>query len=165
VAKAFWEQTWDKLSDKKEKKMLLKALVYLDTLITLYRMPPAFEFAITELSQRFRGIKEEALELVLQKFCTISLQDKGENMRRPKNSGPSKSQFKVQRSKEQGKTLMLHIIGLMVHLSTTHSAKLSFLSRILKREASELKNYCVELGLRLEACKSKDRETGKEFDD
>jgi hypothetical protein len=91
VAKAFWEQTWDKLSDKKEKKMLLKALVYLDTLITLYRMPPAFEFAITELSQRFRGIKEEALELVLQKFCTISLQDKGENMRRPKNAGPSKS--------------------------------------------------------------------------
>ena len=60
---------------------------------------------------------------------------------------------------------MLHIIGLMVHLSTTHSAKLSFLSRILKREAKELKNYCVELGLRMEVCHTKDRESGKEFDD
>jgi hypothetical protein len=86
-------------------------------------------------------------------------------MRRPKAAGPSKSQFKVQRSKEQTKTLMLHIIGLMVHLSTTHSSKLSFLSRILKREAKELKSYCAELGMRLEVCKTKDRETGKEFDD
>lgn len=35
-----WESTWDTISDKNEKKRLLKALVYLDTLITLYRMPP-----------------------------------------------------------------------------------------------------------------------------
>jgi hypothetical protein len=43
----------------------LKALVYLDTLISLYRMPPQFEFAINELSQRFRGIQAEPLEVIL----------------------------------------------------------------------------------------------------
>jgi len=39
------------------------------------------------------------------------------------------------------------------------------LSRILKREDKELKNYCNELGLKLEPCKTNDKESGKEFDD
>lgn len=69
------------------------------------------------------------------------------------------------KSKEQMKTLILHIIGLVVHLSSTFSAKLSFLSKILKKEASELKHFCLELGLKLEPCKTKDRETEQEFDD
>lgn len=69
------------------------------------------------------------------------------------------------KSKEQGKTLMLHIIGLVVHISPVQSAKISFLSRILKKEEKELKNYCLELGLKLEACKSMNKETGKEVDD
>ena len=63
------------------------------------------------------------------------------------------------------KTLILHIIGLVVNLSSSLSAKLSFLSRILKKDASELKHFCLELGLRLEPCKTKDRETEKEIDD
>jgi hypothetical protein len=50
IAKGIWEYSWDAIDDKKEKKRVLKALVYLDTLISLYRMPPQFEFAITELS-------------------------------------------------------------------------------------------------------------------
>jgi hypothetical protein len=69
------------------------------------------------------------------------------------------------KSKEQMKTLMLHIIGLVVHLSSNSSVKLSFLSKILKKEASDLKHYCLELGLKLEPCKTKDRETEQEFDD
>ena len=75
------------------------------------------------------------------------------------------SQYKLMKSKEQIKILMLHIIGLVVHLTSAHSAKLSFLARILKKETKELKNYCVELGFKLEPCKSIDHETGKEFDD
>jgi len=69
------------------------------------------------------------------------------------------------KSKEQIKVLMLHIIGLVVHLSSNGSAKLSFLSRILKKEEKELKNYCLELGLRLEPCKTRDRDTDREYDD
>ncbi len=60
---------------------------------------------------------------------------------------------------------MLHIIGLVVHLSQNSSAKLSFLSKILKKEALDLKHYCLELGLKLEPCKTMDRETEQEFDD
>jgi hypothetical protein len=37
---------------------------------------------------------------------------------------------------------MLHIIGLIVFLTPSKSAKLSFLGRILKKEAKELKSYC-----------------------
>lgn len=61
--------------------------------------------------------------------------------------------------------MMLHVTGLMAHLSPTYSVKLSLLSRVLKREPTELKSYCTELGLRLETCKSWDRETEKEIDD
>ena len=56
MAIGIWEKSWDTISDKKEKKQVLKALVYLDTLISLYRMPPAFEFCLQELSTRFRGV-------------------------------------------------------------------------------------------------------------
>lgn len=62
MAKNMWVSTWDSLTDKKEKKLHLKALVYLDALISLYRMPPQFEFDKDQLSQRFRGVKESALE-------------------------------------------------------------------------------------------------------
>jgi len=60
---------------------------------------------------------------------------------------------------------MLNIIGIVIHLSPSFRAKLTFLCRILKKEPSELKSYCIELGLKLDPCKTKDRETGNEFDD
>ena len=62
--------------DKTTKRNTLKSLVYLDALITLYRMPHQFEFAIGDLSERFRGMPEEVLEEILQKFCKISLSDR-----------------------------------------------------------------------------------------
>ena len=40
MARVVYNQMWDHIEDKKEKKSLLKALVYLDALISLYRMPP-----------------------------------------------------------------------------------------------------------------------------
>ena len=39
IAYNIWNYSWDELSDKREKKRMLKGLVYLDALITLYRMP------------------------------------------------------------------------------------------------------------------------------
>lgn len=127
-------------------------------------MPPQFEFSLGELSQRFRGVKEEPLEAILGKFCTIGLQDDDRKKYKKFEKSPE-TQYKLMKSKEQSKVLMLHIIGLVVHLSTTQSAKLSFLSRILKKESKELKNYCQELGMKLEACKTLDKDTGKEYDD
>ena len=164
IAIQLWETTWDSLSDKNDKKRHLKALVYLDTLISLFRMPPQFEFSLGELSQRFRGVKEEPLEAILAKFCTIGLQDDDRKKYKKFEKSPE-TQYKLMKSKEQCKVLMLHIIGLVVHLSSTGSAKLSFLARILKKEAKELKNYCLELGMKLESCKTMDKETGKEYDD
>lgn len=101
IAKGVWDQSWDTINDKKEKKRILKALVYLDTLITLYRMPPQFEFAINELSQRFRGIEAEPLEVILQKFCSISVKERGEPERKRKGATTtSESQYKFMKSKE-----------------------------------------------------------------
>ena len=54
----------------------MKTFVYLDVLITLYRMPAQFEFAMGDLSGRFRGLPEGPLEEILQKFCKITVADK-----------------------------------------------------------------------------------------
>lgn len=146
----------------------MKALVYLDTLISLYRMPPSFEFVLGELSQRFRGVQEQPLEMILSKFCSIGVQEQGDDRRKAKSVAKISSpevQYKLMKSKEQGKVLMLHIIGLVVHLSTSSSTKLSFLTQILKKEEKELKNYCLELGLKLDQCTTRDEDTAKEFPD
>jgi len=74
-----WKYSWDAIGDdKNEKRRVLKALVYLDALITLYRMPPQFEFSMSDLSHRFRDIPEVALHQILEKFCQIAVSDRNE---------------------------------------------------------------------------------------
>lgn len=118
-------------------------------------MPPSFELVLSELSQRFRGVQEAPLEMILNKFCTMGIQEQGDDRRKSKSVSKlsnSEVQYKLMKSKEQGKVLMLHIIGLVVHLSPSSSTKLSFLTQILKKEEKELKNYCLELGMKLDQC-------------
>ena len=50
------------------------------------------------------------------------------------------------KSKESVKTLILHIIGLVIHLSTGGVAHGHFLARILKTDMKELSSYFRELG-------------------
>ena len=59
------------------------------------------------------------------------------------------------KSKEEIKTLMLHIIGLVVHLSSNGHTRVSFVGAILKKDAHELKSYCHELGMVVEPTKTK----------
>ena len=58
------------------------------------------------------------------------------------------------KSKEDIKVLMLHIIGLVVHLSSSGSENLSFVAAILKKQVNDLKTYCHELGLIVDAKKT-----------
>jgi len=71
--------------------------------------------------------------------------------------------FKFMKSKEDVKVLMLHIMGLVVHLSATGNINLSFIAAILKKQVGELKTYCNELGMIIDAKKTK-TESG-EIDD
>lgn len=125
---------------KVDQKNTVKAFVYLDVLITLYRMPPQFEFAMGDLSGRFRGLPEAPLEQILQKFCKISVSDKSNMRARSMQlaSSDSTTQFKFMKNKESVKTLILNIIGLVVHMSTTGVCFGSFLAKILKKDQKEL---------------------------
>lgn len=71
--------------------------------------------------------------------------------------------FKFMKSKEDTKVLMLHIMGLVVHLSASGEENLSFIAAILKKQVAELKSYCHELGMVVDACKTKTE--GGEIDD
>ena len=137
--------------DKTTKRNTLKSLVYLDALVTLYRMPPQFEFAISDLSERFRGMPEEVHMDILQKFCKLSLSDRTNpsmfKMNRARlNSTDGTTQFKFMKSKESVRNLIMHIIGLVIHLSTGGVAYGHFLSKILKKDIKDLSNYFRELG-------------------
>ena len=154
LAKDIWMYKWDKIKEKEEKKLTLKAMVYLDALITLYRMPNSFEFSMADLSERFRGLSEEILEQILDKFCKVTVSDRNDDRFR-KNQKPSGgSDFTFMKSKEDTKLLILHIIGVTVTLSASGAAKGSFIGAILKKDISELKSFCTELGLHVEPFKS-----------
>ena len=144
----------------------MKTFVYLDVLITLYRMPAQFEFAMGDLSSRFRGLPEGPLEQILQKFCKITLQDKNSTFQKRTQSmqlvsSDSTTQFKFMKNKESVKNLMLHIIALVIHISTSGVAWGSFIAKILKKEQKELQSYFRELGAYTKDKKRDDKRTGE----
>ena len=49
-------------------------------------------------------------------------------------SSDSTTQFKFMKNKESVKNLMLHIIGLVIHISTRGVAWGSFIAKILKKD-------------------------------
>ena len=62
-------QRFEHIESKREKKNLLKAHVYLDALITLFRLPTQIQKPITELSENvFKGFDAQALRAILEKF-------------------------------------------------------------------------------------------------
>ena len=144
--------------------------MYLDVLITIFRMQAQFEFAMGDLSGRFRGLPEAPLEQILQKFCKISVCDKN-NMYQKRTqsmqlaSSDSTTQFKFMKNKESVKTLILHIIGLVIHLSTNGVAWGSFIAKILKKDQKELQNYFRELGVHTGEKKRDDKRTGETIQD
>lgn len=177
IAKKTYQFKWQSFgSDKLKKRHCLQSIVYLDALIQLYRMPPAFEFSMSDLSQRFKNIPEEPLLAILEKFCKITIADRhGDDYRRgaskiaaalsPVGEGDGGHSFKFLKSKEAVKQLTLHIIGIVVHLSTQRVSKGYFLERILKKNIGDLKSYFTELGLHVEPCKRQDKDGGKKIDD
>ena len=81
-------------------------MVYLDALIRLYRMPPQFEFAMVDLSEKFKNIPEDTLQTILQKFCRITVSDRHSQQfmrgasQRPNKESSGSHQFKFMKSKD-----------------------------------------------------------------
>ena len=105
LASKIYKYEWDKFETKEDKRQVVKQLVYLDALVTLYRMPNQFNAAFSELVERFRKLPQEPLLKILEKFCKMTLEDGSDNRnskRRVMNkmdSGES-SKFKFVKSKE-----------------------------------------------------------------
>lgn len=63
---------FEHIKQKREKKNLMKAHVYLDALITLYRLPNKLQKTLDYLSEHdFKGLNIEALRSILDKFCEV----------------------------------------------------------------------------------------------
>jgi hypothetical protein len=117
-----YQFSWDQMETKEDKRRVVKQLVYLDALITLYRMPNQFSASLSDLVERFRQLPEDPLLAILEKFCKITIDDpsgKGAKRRNVvRHDNQNGTRFSFLKSKEDMKTLILNIIGLVVHMST-----------------------------------------------
>ena len=80
-------------------------------------------------------------------------------------SSDASTQFKFMKNKESVKNLMLHIIALVIHISTSGVAWGSCIAKILKKEQKELQTYFRELGAYTKDKKRDDKRTGEKVSD
>ena len=65
-------QRFEPIESKREKKNLMKAHVYLDALITLYRIKSQLHKPIEVLAQDFfKGLNIDAMRAILEKFTEV----------------------------------------------------------------------------------------------
>ena len=70
---------FEHIEQKREKKLILKAHVYLDALITLNRMSSQIQKSIETLSQDFfKGLDIEAVRGIPEKFTEVQEINRGE---------------------------------------------------------------------------------------
>ena len=69
------------------------------------------------------------------------------------------------KNKESVSRLMLHIIALVIHISTRGVAWGSFIAKILKKDQKELQSYFKELGVFTKDKKRDDKRTGEKMQD
>lgn len=63
---------FEHIDQKREKKNIMKAHVYLDALISLHRMPSQIQKSIDVLSETvFKRLNVEALKAILEKFTDV----------------------------------------------------------------------------------------------
>jgi hypothetical protein len=75
-------QRFEHIEQKREKKNIMKAHVYLDALITLHKMPSQIQKSIDVLSEsHFKRLNIEALRTLLEKFTDVQEVNKGDMAR------------------------------------------------------------------------------------
>ena len=150
------------IEQKREKKNIMKAHVYLDALIRLHRLPAQIQKPLGVLAEQlFVGLNIDAVRAILEKFAEVQEVNQGEaNRGRPPQrkhslaeqdpgSGPD---IKFVKTKELQKVLICNIIGVAVQLASNNRLRASVLAKTLKKNVADLKNFFTEVGLTMEAC-------------
>jgi len=148
---------FEHIEQKREKKFLLKAHVYLDALITLNRMATQIQKSVETLSQDFfKGLDIDAVRAILEKFTEVQEINRGEirNKRGNQDQELDLPDVKFVKTKDLQKLLLCNIIGVSVYLAFNQRIRASVLARTLKKEVGDLKNFFKELGLQMEAMKN-----------
>ena len=144
---------FEHIESKREKKNIMKSHVYLDALITLFRIKGnQLQKPIDVLaSDFFKGLNIDALRSILEKFTEVQQVNRGEARR---NENPEDlPDIKFVCTKELEKILLCNIIGVSVHLAFNQRLRASVLCKTLKKSVGDLKNYFKEVGLNVEATK------------
>lgn len=135
---------FDQIADKKEKKNLLKGHIYLDWLITFFRLPGSIEESPDELARKL-SMPSLIVDHILNDFTQISVKNQSQ-MDQPEYAS-SNHEFKYVKSKENTKKLMCHILGIAVLMHRGQPMKASSIAQVLKKEVADLRSYFQELGL------------------
>ena len=119
----------------------------------------------------FTNLELETIQMILDKFTEVqqdNMTDKSRHQAKHLLDGMLQGQdgqldaadFKFVKTKEKQKLLLCNLIGVTLQLSRGNRIRASKLAEMLKKEASELKNYFKELDLGIEA--RKNEKTGEE---
>ena len=145
---------FEHIEEKREKKNLLKAHVYLDALFTLYRLKSQLSKPIEVLATDFfKGLNIDALRAILEKFTEVQQVNRGELRGKKQLEAADLPDVKFVCTKELERSLLCSIIGVSVHLAMNQRLKASVLCRHLKKNIGDLKNFFREVGLNMEAIK------------
>lgn len=108
-------QRFPHIESKREKKNIMKSHVYLDALITLYRVKSQLGKSIEVLAQDFfKGLNIDAMRSILEKFTEVQQVNRGEIRGKAPDDLPD---VKYVCTKELEKILLCNIIGVAVHLA------------------------------------------------
>lgn len=128
---------------------MIRQHVYLDALIRLQRMTNQINRSVDTLVETvFYTIDAETLQCILDEFTQVQMNTT--NRKKQADDEEESQPIKFVKTKELQKSLMCSIISLGVQLARNQRLKASALSRLLKKEVSELKNYFKEIGLNVE---------------
>ena len=142
-------EEFEVLETNREKKNLIRAHVFLDALIRLQRMTHQINRSVESLVETvFYTIDAETLQCILDEYTQVQMNTA--NRKKQADDEEEVQPIKFVKTKELQKSLMCTIISLGVQLARNQRLKASAVSRLLKKEVSELKNYFKEIGLNVE---------------
>uniref|UniRef100_A0A7S3IPU6 Uncharacterized protein n=1 Tax=Strombidium inclinatum TaxID=197538 RepID=A0A7S3IPU6_9SPIT len=153
---------FERIDQKREKKNLLRAHIYLEALLTLNKMPSQIQKPMEVLLEKsFRGLNQQALTAILEKFTDVqdpNAEDDKKQKRRRTPATPEGTEFqpevKYVKTKEHQRMIMCHIVGVAIHLAQNNQIWGSVLARTLKKDVGDLKQYFKELNFHMEVKKN-----------
>ncbi|CDW75122.1 UNKNOWN [Stylonychia lemnae] len=145
---------FDRIQSKSEKKMLLRACIYLDNLISFKKLPLHIEISEDECASKLK-MQPVIFVKMRETFSQVSFKNQSLMNNERSDNSSANGQYQYVKDKEKSKILICHIIGIIAYLKHNIQFRAGKIAKFLKMPVSDLKSYLQELGLEYTPTKDK----------